>query len=239
MRSLIPVLLVLSFAGPTVATQLQVARMQPGLDLSPHEPQMAMLSPSLRAWVITQARTTLDSAGSPDPEIIAGNARARLEGQDFSGADIDSLVQLVMTESVRQADADLRDTMAQMREANARKARMRDMAAAQREAKKGLSDEARAGYSRPESKAVCVDPPCQFLRMAVPPPLDQAKIVVPQGPGGSPDAEPAPDSMSEMNEMDQMRMQMAMDRKSKAMQALSNLLKKSSDTAATITSNLK
>ena len=217
MRSLIPIMLALSLAGPAGAAQLQIARIQPGVDLARHEPQMTMLSPSLRAWVITQARTTLDSAGSPDPEIIEGNARARLEGQDFSDADVESLVQLVMMESVRQADADLRDMMAQMREANARKARMRDMAAAQREAKKGLSDEARAEYSRPESKAVCVDPPCQFSRIAA----------------------PATDSMSEMNQMEQLRMQMAMDRKSKAMQALSNLLKKNSDTAATITSNLK
>ena len=220
MRSLIPIMLALSLAGPAGpagAAQLQIARIQPGVDLARHEPQMAMLSPSLRAWVITRARTTLDSAGSPDPEIIEGNARARLEGQDFSDADVESLVQLVMMESVRQADADLRDMMAQMREANARKARMRDMAAAQREAKKGLSDEARAEYSRPESKAVCVDPPCQFSRIAA----------------------PATDSMSEMNQMEQLRMQMAMDRKSKAMQALSNLLKKNSDTAATITSNLK
>lgn len=239
MRILIPVVLVLSLAGPAGAAQLQIARIQPGVDLSRPEPQMATLSPSLRAWVITQARTTLDSARSPDPEIIAGNARARLAGQDFSDADIEALVQLVMMESVRQADADLRDMMAQMREANARKARMRDMAAAQREAKKGLSDAARAEYSRPESKAVCVDPPCQFSRIAAPPPLDQAKIVAPQGPGGSPVTEPAPDSMSEMNDMDQMRMQMAMDRRAKFMEVLSNVLRKSSDTAGTITSNLK
>lgn len=217
MRSLIPVLLVLSLGAPAWAAQLQMARVQPRVDLSRHEPRMDSLSPSLRDWVTRQARATLDSGTDPDPEIIAANARARLQGQDFSDADVESLVQLVMMESVRQADADLRDMMAQMREANARKARMRDMAAAQREAKKGLSDEARAEYSRPEGKAVCVDPPCQFSRIAA----------------------PATDSMSEMNEMEQMRMQMAMDRKSKAMQALSNLLKKNSDTAATITSNLK
>lgn len=219
MRILIPVVLVLSLAGPAGAAQLQIARIQPGVDLSRPEPQMATLSPSLRAWVITQARTTLDSAGSPDPEIIAGNARVRLAGQDFSDADIEALVQLVMMESVRQLDADLRDMMAQMREANARKARMRDVAAAQREANKGLSDAARTEYSRPESKAVCVDPPCQFSRIVAP--------------------ATATDSMSEMNETEQLRMQMAMDRRSKAMQALSNLLEKSSDTAATLTSNLK
>jgi hypothetical protein len=47
------------------------------------------------------------------------------------------------------------------------------------------------------------------------------------------------DSMSEMNEMDSLRLQMAMDRRSQVMSMLSNLLKKESDTAAGITANLK
>jgi hypothetical protein len=47
------------------------------------------------------------------------------------------------------------------------------------------------------------------------------------------------DSMSEMGEMESLRLQMAMDRMSKMMSTLSNLLKKMSDTAAQITQNLK
>lgn len=47
------------------------------------------------------------------------------------------------------------------------------------------------------------------------------------------------DSMSEMGEMESMRLQMAMDRLSKMMSTLSNILKKISDTAQTITQNLK
>jgi hypothetical protein len=47
------------------------------------------------------------------------------------------------------------------------------------------------------------------------------------------------DSMSEMGEMESLRLQMAMDRMSKMMQTLSNLSKKMSDTNATITQNLK
>jgi hypothetical protein len=47
------------------------------------------------------------------------------------------------------------------------------------------------------------------------------------------------DSMSEMGEMESLRLQMAMDRMSKMMSTLSNLLKKISDTAAAITQNLK
>lgn len=47
------------------------------------------------------------------------------------------------------------------------------------------------------------------------------------------------DSMSEMGEMESLRLQMAMDRRSKMMSTLSNLLKKISDTADGITANLK
>lgn len=47
------------------------------------------------------------------------------------------------------------------------------------------------------------------------------------------------DSMSEMGEMESLRLQMAMDRMSKMMSTLSNLLKKVSDTASAITQNIK
>ena len=47
------------------------------------------------------------------------------------------------------------------------------------------------------------------------------------------------DNMSEMGEMESLRLQMAMDRLSKMMSTLSNLLKKISDTASSITQNIK
>ena len=47
------------------------------------------------------------------------------------------------------------------------------------------------------------------------------------------------DSLSEMGEMESLRLQMAMDRHSKMMSTLSNLLKQSSDTAQSIIQNIK
>lgn len=47
------------------------------------------------------------------------------------------------------------------------------------------------------------------------------------------------DSMSEMGEMESLRMQMAMDRQSKLMTMLSNILKTISDTTSTLAQNLK
>lgn len=47
------------------------------------------------------------------------------------------------------------------------------------------------------------------------------------------------DSMSEMGEMESLRLQMAMDRLNKMMSTLSNILKKISDTSQQITQNIK
>jgi hypothetical protein len=47
------------------------------------------------------------------------------------------------------------------------------------------------------------------------------------------------DSMSEMSEMTSLRLQMAMDRRSKFLETLSNIMKKISDTDSAITQNLK
>lgn len=47
------------------------------------------------------------------------------------------------------------------------------------------------------------------------------------------------DSFSDMAEQIQLRLQMAMDRRSKFIEALSNLMKKQSDTASAIISNMK
>jgi putative addiction module CopG family antidote len=47
------------------------------------------------------------------------------------------------------------------------------------------------------------------------------------------------DSMSELSEMTSLRLQMAMDRRSKLMETLSNIMKANSDTQGTIVGNLK
>lgn len=53
------------------------------------------------------------------------------------------------------------------------------------------------------------------------------------------EARQALDAMAEMSEMQGLRLQMAMDRASKAMSALSNLLKASSETAKAIVQNIR
>ena len=68
---------------------------------------------------------------------------------------------------------------------------------------------------------------------------DETDKVVKKLDAGLKDSKASLDSMSEMGETESLRLQMEMDRLSKAMTTLSNLLKKFSDTAGSITQNLK
>jgi hypothetical protein len=68
---------------------------------------------------------------------------------------------------------------------------------------------------------------------------EETDTVVAKLDAGLKDTKPSLDSMSEMGETESLRLQMAMDRLSKAMTTLSNLLKKVSDTASSIVQNLK
>jgi hypothetical protein len=68
--------------------------------------------------------------------------------------------------------------------------------------------------------------------------LDYAHAIAPAAPATV--AAPArADGIGDLGEHRQLQLQLAMDRKAKLEQALSNLMKKSSDTAATISGNLK
>ena len=244
MRPLIAAMLLLTLCGASAAAQLQAVRMQAVPNTTRLDPQMASLSPSLRAWVSTQARANLDSGADPDTDSIADAAQQRLAGQEFSKTDIDQLVQWVMMETARQADADLRDAMEQMRAANQQKARQREAAAAQKQSQAGVSAAARADYeSRAQTRTVaCVKAPCLPAMAATPPQPAQIRLVAPTGPNlASPpaDSDQDKDSLSDMTETQQLRMQMLMDRRSKAMETLSNLMKKNADTQSAILSNLK
>jgi hypothetical protein len=233
MNKMILMSLLLGLAGPVAATDLQMARIQPSFDVSRHDRQMAALAPSLRAWVSARSRVAVDSGVAPEPALLAREVRARLAGQDFSTMDVDALVQLVMMESARQADADLREMTAQMKANNQRKAEMRELTKARRAAVATAAPP--TATASPEAQAICVDPPCRPQLTSAQPQIDLAK---------QPTADSArpimpTDSVSEMSEMESLRLQMAMDRMSKLMSTLSNVLKKTSDTNSAITSNLK
>jgi len=167
-------------------------------------------------------------------------------------ADIESLAFLTMMEAAKSAQEDVRAIMASVKAINATKKAMRDLLGK-------IARDATANANKRDSQG-----PLDFSKglgseaayHKVPFPVADA-----QAKGGVSFAatdlwagtitkkaeidalvdqmKNDLDSMSEMGETESLRLQMAMDRMSKMMSTLSNILKKISDTANTITQNLK
>lgn len=169
-----------------------------------------------------------------------------------AGDDIDSLVMIVMMEAADSAAEDLRSLMEQMRSVTAAKRQMRELIckvacdvaenAGRTEdgslafASAGLGGEAE--YHRAEVPQP--DPGCTGGVLTMVTDLHPGQITTPQQLEAIRDAlEGSLDSLSEMSSMQALRLQMAMDRRSKMLEAISNIMKKTSDTGSTIVQNMK
>ena len=163
--------------------------------------------------------------------------------------DIPALAYLVMMEATKSAQEDLKMIMNEVRAINAAKARLRVLLG------QLYRDRARNADGRqPLDLSTGLGSEENYHRVQMPVPDPQAigrwvAFVVTDlcpGPISKADLDATVDrmkndldSLSEMGEMESLRLQTAMDRLSKMMSTLSNLLKKISDTASSITQNLK
>lgn len=130
-------------------------------------------------------------------------------GSELVMGDIDALICLIMMEVAKSSDEDLRDALEEMKDTLSKK----------EAARKSLIRLSKA-------KANCLRGNCRVLSLKDYDTLES-------------NVKSQFDSLSEMNELESLRLQMAMDRLSKLMSVLSNLLKKASETASGITQNIK
>jgi len=168
-----------------------------------------------------------------------------------AGADIAELAFVVLMEATSDADQDLQAIMAGVKAINNAKNQLRNLlASVQRDVAanlgvgEGTLTFAADGLGGEESYhhvgLPVADIECRTLR-AVPTDL------YPGGPitteeelrAIQDDLQGRLDSMNEMSEMTSMRLQRAMDRRSKFVEALSNMMKKIDSTQETIVQNLK
>jgi putative addiction module CopG family antidote len=169
-----------------------------------------------------------------------------------SGVDIMALACLVMMEAARSAEEDLKAVLAGMKAINAAKSALRDLIAR-------VSKDVSSNLGRGDKKASLdlsngMGSERAYHRVKMPHPDTESQggvkfVSADLHPGKISDIRQLEavrddlrddlDSMSEMGEMESLRLQMAMDRVSKFMSTLSNILKKSSDTAQSIIQNLK
>jgi hypothetical protein len=205
---------------------------------APQSRAAAMLSeagPRTRAFVAEESQASgLTEAGARQAALSDAAALGATSPQD-----IDALAAMILLQASENADAELRDMQAQMQSINAQKQRLREQQAQMQAAEasaKAQAGPAVANMSRPDAIApqspapVIVHPAASGYGASG---LRPVPPQIPQNPKGR------LDSMSDMGEMESMRLQMAMDRRSKFLEALSNIMKKISDTDATIAQNLK
>jgi hypothetical protein len=226
------------------------------------------LQPSVRSWVQEQAQRQR-GLPAPDLEAVRQAARdrfkpinepasaTRLRGTIavrpgppaplnpsappvvLGSADIEALCFLVLMQASKSAQEDLKAIMEGVKATNDQKERLRQH----------LHEVKRQRAGSHANDTPCASPDCKALeanlrslsaqlpgkaRFAVPRITTMGDLAVAEGK-----LKDSLDSLSEMGEMESLRLQMAMDRRSKAIETLSNLMKKLSDTSESIIANLK
>jgi hypothetical protein len=202
----------------------------------------AALKPMAAVWVGQQAKIQ-EQQSTLDMNALEAATRQRFGGS-LPAADINAMVFAVLTEATQDQDADLQTMMNEMQAQTQAKQSLRDLLNA--------INQAIASAGKATGNAKCLTAFCQALpakldgiaaetagmskpvRLQAPPNLTYAQLAALRSQLGN-----SLDSMNEMSEMTSMRLQMAMDRRSKFVEALSNLMKSVNDTSSVIISNMK
>ncbi len=205
------------------------------------------LQPSAKAWVEQQARLEAQKS-SPDVAGLETAIRSRFSANlgskpNMAGSDIEAVAFLVMMQATNDMDKDLQQIMAEVKSMTNAKQKLRDLT-------NQLNKDAAANAGKPD--APCLTPLCRSLaselkelatttsslrhpvRLQAPANPTYANLRTLHG-----QLQQNLDSMNEMSEMTSLRLQMTMDRRSKFIETLSNIMKKLSTTSESIVQNMK
>lgn len=171
------------------------------------------IQPSVRSWIRLEANKF---RGQPavDESRLRADIAARFKGQNLVPNGIEEVAFLVMMQATQDADSDLKDIAEKTRVMNESRRKLREKTAQQ----KSVQGTAGQGPSAAEKGG-----PAAPVKAGA----------APDNTGGN------RDSTNEMSDMNSIRMQMAMERRSKCVEMLSNIMKKMSTTAESIVGNLK
>jgi hypothetical protein len=205
-------------------------------------PDPGRFSPQVRAWASMRAAGLARVGEIPDAEEMPGYLRKAGFGilGDMNDGDIMALAFIVMMEAAKSAQEDLKSIMAKVKAINNAKQKSRELLSKINE---------RKGGQKKDGASPCLVVDCNAASSA----LAHAAGLRGNARGYQLPANPTwadimatadhlskgLDSLSELGELESLRLQMAMDRLSKMMHALSNLLKKRSDTESSIADNQK
>ena len=226
------------------------------------------LQPAVRTWIQEQAQRQR-GLPAPDLEAIRQAGRDRFKSINdtaamtrprptitvrpgppgpmnasappvvLGSADIEALAFIVLMQASKSAQEDLKAILEGVKATNNQKERLRQL----------MNDVKRERAGSHPNDTPCASPDCKALaaslrtftaqlpgkaRLTLPPIVTMGDLV-----GVEAKLKGSLDSLSELGETESLRLQMAMDRMSKFMTALSNIMKKLSDTSDAIIANLK
>lgn len=202
-----------------------------------------MLRPSVGAWVGEEAKKL--AAGTMNVESLhpAAQSRFKTTGQSDTGS-IEAMAFLVLMQATNDMDEDLKNILAESKRLLEGKRKISDLLA------NVQKDIARSGGRKSDDR--CTPPTCGAYARELTAASSELSQLYPnrrmrfQEPKTVNDLKPLQDAlknglggMNEMSEMTSLRLQMMMDRRSKFISTLSNIMKKISTTQDTIVQNLK
>jgi hypothetical protein len=213
----------------------------------------ASLQPSARSWIEQQAQIEAKRP-VPNADALRAAIRQRFAASLSQGAsrqagttgqtDIDSVVMIVMEQAAQDSEQDLQAQMQQMQEAMKEKQALRQLVDEMQQAVAQMQASAKNAACK---TAFCQALPSRLDELSrssarLPHPIHlQASSNITGQQLATLDAQlkQAGDSVSDMSQQMQLELQMTMDRRSKALEALSNIEKSASDTQKSIVQNLK
>lgn len=248
------------YAQPRVAAPAETQARTPTPEMTArYNALRAKLQPSAAQWISQQAAI---EARRPSPDTAALDAAIRARfgpqlspnrpiqnaGSIPAGADVEEVAFIVMMEATESAQNDLKTIMAQVEATNKSKQALGDMNA---------QVQAEVSSSAGKSSTGAVNAPCRTPGCASLAAKTQEVARTSQG-----SAKPlqytvptAPtyaqlnelqkkssadlDSLNDLSQEQQLKLQMAMDQESKFYAAISNIMKSTSDTSSAIIGNLK
>ncbi|MBP9104757.1 MAG: hypothetical protein KBF82_12885 [Chitinophagaceae bacterium] len=199
---------------------------------------MATINPRHVAWVKSTAKTA-NEKNMTDADVKTEATNWAVLGNLNSG-DVEALCFLVMMQASKSTQEDLKAIMAKVKAINKQKQELRDMQSKMREEQQSMRSAMLDSFKLLRNKTIALQnhqnpDTVKFIRSGI------VRKQLSKTDIGAMIEQTKNDlnSMNEMRELDQTRMQMYMDRRDKAMEALSNFMKKFSDSQENIIKNLK
>jgi hypothetical protein len=176
------------------------------------------LSPKAQVWIKQEAEREMVSNKVSESTALQA-ARNAQSGINFAGMDVSEIAAMIMMECSNKADKDMREILADMKKTNAQKQTQRQAIEKQKVAQASVKSQLREEYSKQQTQ------PRIARSAALDSYLASQNVTY--------------DSLGDLSEEQQLKMQMLMDRRLKANEAASNIMKKSSDTSSGIIGNMK